>query len=67
MTIQTPQKDIFDKALAVIGKKRAVFIPKQGLTEKYGVYKCRKESFIRALLRPKDVKLPEGWIYPEIL
>lgn len=63
MTIQMPQKNISDKILATFGKKRAVLIPKKGLTEKYGVYKCRKESFIRALLRPKNAKLPEGWEY----
>ena len=45
MTIQTQSKDIFDKTLALLGKKRAVFIPKEGMTEKYGVYRCRKESF----------------------
>ena len=63
MTVQIPQKDIFDKILATLGKKRAVHIPKEGLTEKYGVYKCRKESLMRALLRPKDAKPPEGWEY----
>ena len=65
MTIQTPSRDIFDKTLAVFGKKRAFLIPKEGLKEKYGVYRCRKESFIRALLRPRDAKLPAGWEYLE--
>ena len=63
MTVQIPEKDIFDKTLAILGKRRAVFIPKEALTGKYGVYKCKKESFIRALLRPKKAKLPEGWEY----
>ena len=65
MTIQTPSKDILDKTLALLGKKRAVFIPKEGLAEKYGVYRCQKESFIKALIRPKDAKPPEGWEYWE--
>ena len=65
MTIQTPSTDIFDKILSAFGKKRAVFIPKESLTGKYGKYKCRKESFLKALLRPKHVKPPEGWVYWE--
>lgn len=63
MTIQTSSKDVFDKILSSLGKKRAVLIPQKGLTEKYGTYRCKKESFIRALLRPKDAKPPEGWTY----
>ena len=65
MTIQPPSKDILDKTLALLGKKRAVFIPKEGLKEKYGVYRCKKESFIKALVRPKNAKPPEGWEYWE--
>ncbi|MFA6292200.1 MAG: hypothetical protein WC637_10485 [Victivallales bacterium] len=63
MTIQAPSRNISDKILSAFGKRRAVFIPGEMLTEKYGIYKCRKESFLRALLRPKDAKPPEGWVY----
>jgi hypothetical protein len=65
MTIRPPSKDIFDKILSAFGKKRAVFIPMKSLTGKYGTYRCRKESFIKALLRSKDAEPPEGWVYLE--
>jgi hypothetical protein len=67
MTIKLPQKSILDRFLESIGKKRAVKIP-ENVYEKFGPYvyaKAQKESFWRALLRPKDAELPEGYTYPK--
>lgn len=63
MTLKVPKKDFSDKILAIFGKKRAVFIPKEGLSEKYGIYECKKESFFKALFRKKNEKPPIGWEY----
>ncbi len=63
MTLHIPEKDFFDKLLSLFGKKRAVFIPKEGMNQKFGVYKCKKGSLIRALLRPKGANPPNGWMY----
>ena len=67
MTITIPKKGYIDRFLALIGKKRAVRIT-SAACEKYGPYayaKAEKESFWRALIRPKYQKPPVGWIYPE--
>lgn len=62
MTIRMPEKTFGDRILKALGKKRGVRIP-TGTYEKYGPYAystATKENFFRALLRPKDVPLPEG-------
>lgn len=61
MTIQIEQHGILDSILACLGKKRAVFIPKQTGLAGYRV--APRESFLRALLRPSGSKLPDGWTY----
>ncbi len=64
MTIKIPEPNIFDKFLKSIGKKRAVIIPKN-VYEKYGHHAyvvCQRESFWKALIRPKNKKLPEGTV-----
>ncbi len=63
MTIKIQPPGLPDKLLALIGKKRAVFFPKQELP--YGYYIARRESFFRALFRPKTSSPPEGWVYWE--
>lgn len=67
MTIVLPKTTFADRLLASIGKKRAVRIPFE-VYEKLGPYayaKAEKESFWRALIRPKDQDPPDGWIYPD--
>ncbi len=67
MTIKLPGPSVSDKFLSLIGKKRAVRIP-QGVYEKFGPYayaQAEKESFWRALARPKDQDPPNGWVYPD--
>ena len=67
MTIKIPEKDSLDKLLALMGKRRAVHVPRN-LYEKYGPYvyaQAKKESFWHALIRPKNENLPEGWIYSD--
>jgi len=65
MTIKLPKPDICDKLLSLIGKKRALRIP-PGIYERFGPYvygQAEKESFWRALGRPKNEDPPEGWVY----
>ena len=67
MTIELPKTTFVDKLLGLIGKKRAVRFPFE-LYDKLGPYVyavAQKESFWRALLRPKDQPRPEGWVYPD--
>ena len=67
MTIELPKTTFVDKLLGLIGKKRAVRFPFE-LYDKLGPYVyavAQKESFWRALLRPKDQPPPEGWVYPD--
>jgi hypothetical protein len=64
MTIKIPEKTIGDKVLKALGKKRGVHVPSGGYKE-YGPYAystAKKESFLKALLRPKDEPLPEGMV-----
>ena len=61
MTIRIREPGLSDKILALIGKKRAVFMPKQELP--YGYYIAQREGFFTALNRPKGEKPPEGWMY----
>lgn len=62
MTIKIPEPNILDKFLKFIGKKRAVKIP-TNVYEKYGQHAYvvgHRESFWKALIRPKNKELPEG-------
>jgi hypothetical protein len=65
MTIRMPEADLPDKILQLFGKRRAVKIPAD-IYKKYGPYvsaRAVKESFWRALLRPKGQDPPEGYVY----
>ena len=65
MTISIPKKSFPDLILAALGKKRAIKVP-EGIYEKFGPYvyaSAQKESFWKALLRPRDENPPEGFIY----
>ncbi len=65
MTIRFPEPTLGNKILSVIGKKRALWIPKD-VYKQFGPYvivQARKESFWRALFSPKDQEPPEGWFY----
>ena len=67
MTIELPKTTFADRLLALIGKRRAVRMPYK-VYEKLGPYvyaRAVKESFWRALLRPKNQDPPKGWIYPD--
>ncbi len=66
MTIIFPKPTFGDKLLAVMGKKRAIFIP--GIYRKFGIYaygRAVKEPFLRALIRPNNKELEEGWFYQD--
>ena len=67
MTMITPRRSILDRFLKVIGKDRAVHMGvAKNAEEKFGPYQTTrlpKESFFRALLRPRKAQLPEGWAY----
>ena len=69
MTIKVPKKTLSDKLLTVLGKRRAAFIPSS--TDKeigpYSYSQVIKESFFKALLRPKNEALPSGLFYFEDL
>ncbi|MEE8431311.1 MAG: hypothetical protein V3S16_08685 [Candidatus Desulfatibia sp.] len=64
MTIKLPKENIFDRILKVMGKKRGYKIPWEAY-EKLGPYVyaiAEKESFWKALFRPKNKELPEGYL-----
>ena len=66
MTIIFSEPTFGDKLLAVMGKKRAVFIP--DIYSRFGKYaygRAVKEPFLRALTRPKNQVLEEGWFYQD--
>jgi len=68
MTVKVPEKNMMDKLLATLGKRRAVFIP--DLKKELGPYvnvRARKEPFLQALLRPQNASLPDGWVYVDDL
>ena len=66
MTIIFSEPTLGDKLLAVMGKKRAVFIPDiYGRFGKYVYGRAVKESFLEALIRPKNQELEEGWFYQD--
>ena len=71
MTDKLPEPNVLDKLLHILGIRRAVIVPSEAY-EKYGQYvyvKGKKESFWKALLRPKGTELSEGSLdlfdYPE--
>ena len=66
MTIIFSEPTFGDKLLAVMGKKRAVFIP--DIYSRFGIYaygRAVKESFLETLIRPKNQELEEGWFYQD--
>ncbi len=65
MTIKIQPPNIFDKIVAIFGKKRAVYIPEKAMGGKYGIYEARRENILLALLRPENKPLPKGWQYTE--
>jgi hypothetical protein len=66
MTIIFSEPAFGDKLLAVMGKKRAVFIPDiYGRFGKYAYGRAVKESFLEALIRPKNQELEKGWFYQD--
>jgi len=67
MTIKIPEPNLADKILALFGKKRAIRIPTE-IYDTHGPYAygmAKRESFISALIRPKNQKVPDGWFYPD--
>jgi hypothetical protein len=63
MTLRIQPPGLPDRILAMLGKRRPVFIP--AMTEKYGTYIARRENFFRALFRPRHMQPPDGWVYFE--
>lgn len=63
MTIRIPKPNFADKFLRLIGKKRAVRLPTNmgRLGPHFQVVGIR-ESFWKALIRPKNRMLPEGTV-----
>ena len=63
MTIRIPKPNFADKFLRLIGKKRAVRLPTNmgRLGQHFQVVGIR-ESFWKALIRPKNRMLPEGTV-----
>jgi hypothetical protein len=64
MTIKIPNETFLDKILIVLGKRRGVIVPSEAY-HKFGPYaydQLRKESFWKALFRPKNCELPPGII-----
>ncbi|ABW68744.1 hypothetical protein Dole_2941 [Desulfosudis oleivorans Hxd3] len=55
MTYRVPEATFGDKILALLGKKRAIRIPEEAYKNlgPYVIVRARKESFWRALFRPK--------------
>lgn len=67
MTIALPKTTLADRLLASIGKRRAVRMPFEvyGKLGPYAYARAEKESFWRALMRPRNQDPPDGWIYPD--
>ena len=62
MTIHIPEKNIFDKILSCVGKKRGLVIPDKRYDEfgHYVYFQVDHESFWKALIRPVNAPLPKG-------
>jgi len=66
MTYRIPDKTFADRILAMMGKRRSIFIPAD-VYKNFGpfvIVQTKRESFWRALRRPKNQEPPEGWFYP---
>jgi len=65
MTIRIPKETFADKLLAIMGKKKAVWIPPDVYKRfgKYVIVQAKRESFWKALNRPKNQEPSEGWFY----
>ena len=66
MTIRIPEETFADRLLDMMGKKRAIWIPTD-VHKRFGPYvimRAQRESFWKALARPKGQELSEGWFYP---
>ena len=64
MTIRMPHISFGDRLLKAFGKKRGIRFPSE-IYEEYGPYVyavAQKESFWKALIRPKNVNLPDGYV-----
>lgn len=62
MTIRIPQRTLADTVLAVFRKRRGVLLPKD-VHQEFGPYvfaQAKRESFWKALFRPRGAPLPEG-------
>jgi hypothetical protein len=66
MSIVIQPPNIIDTILSALGKQRAVLIPNTNQDQKYGIYVARRESFLRALFRPKGQPPPVGWMYSNL-
>ncbi len=61
MTIRFQEPNIFDRILALFGKKRGYVIPSENPYKKWGryvYYVIPRESFFKALLRPSSAEPP---------
>jgi len=64
MTIVFPKPSAGDKILALLGKRRAIFIP--DIYNKFGIYaygRAVKEPFLHALTRNSGKELAAGWFF----
>jgi len=64
VTYRMPPEDLGDRILRKLGKRRAVFFPRAGISaiDSHSNVWLEKESFWKALLRPSSAPLPEGWV-----
>ncbi len=64
MTIRFPDRNISDKILKYLGKKRGLILPKDYSDQpgRHVYAKAIKENFWKALFRPKSVQFPENVI-----
>ena len=63
MTIRIPNPNLADMFLKFLGKKRAVYLPTNlGKLGPYYQATGIRESFWKALFRPKSRKLPEDTV-----
>ncbi|MCX5815163.1 MAG: hypothetical protein NTX75_02825 [Proteobacteria bacterium] len=65
MTIRIPEETFADRLLTMMGKKRVFWIPAD-VYKRLGpciIVQAKRESFWKALARPKGQEPPEGWFY----
>lgn len=64
MTIKLPDPSVLDSFLYFLRKRRGVVIPKESYRNhgSYAYVTGQKESFFKALFRPKNASLPYGMI-----